>query len=106
VERADLVDRVRAALKRTRRLEEKKMFGGTAFLVRGRICVSARKERIMCRIDPAFHDAAVRRRGCETMVMKGHEYRGYVRVAGTALRTTRELDYWIRLALEYNRTLK
>lgn len=102
---ADLVDRVRAALKRTRRVVEKKMFGGTAFLVRGKLCLSARKERIMCRIDPAIHDDAVRRKGCRTMVMKGRRYRGYVRVVGSALRAKRDLDYWIRLALDYNRRL-
>ena len=103
---ADLPERVRTALKRTRGVVEKKMFGSTAFLVRGKLCVGARKERIMCRIDPEFHDQAVKRRGCTTMVMKGRVYRGYVRVARTALRGKRELDYWIGLALDYNRRLK
>jgi TfoX/Sxy family transcriptional regulator of competence genes len=97
-----LVERVRAALAGTRRVEEKKMFGGTAFLVRGKICVSARPERLMCRIDPAVHDAALERKGCRTMVMKGREYRGYVHVDAAAVRSKRELDYWIALALEYN----
>lgn len=101
--RADaLVDRVRAALAGVRRVEERKMFGGTAFMVRGKICVSARPERIMCRIDPAIHDAAVERKGCRTMVMKGREYRGYVHVDAAAVRTKRDLDYWIALALDYN----
>jgi TfoX/Sxy family transcriptional regulator of competence genes len=103
VTRADaLVDRVRAALAGVRRVEERKMFGGTAFMVRGKICVSARPERIMCRIDPAIHDAAVERKGCRTMVMKGREYRGYVHVDAAAVRTKRDLDYWIALALDYN----
>ncbi len=78
------------------------MFGGTAFLVRGKICVSARTERIMCRIDPAVHDAALQRPGCRTMVMKGREYRGYVYVDADAVRTQRDLTYWVRLALDYN----
>ena len=37
--------------------------------------------------------------------MKGREYRGYVHVARTALRTKRDLDYWIGIALEYNKGL-
>ncbi len=97
-----LVDRVRVALGRISRVEERKMFGGTAFLVRGKICVSARQERIMCRIDPAAHDAALQRPGCRTMVMKGREYRGYVYVDADAVRTQRDLTYWVRLALGYN----
>ena len=97
-----LVDRVRVALEGTPSVEEKSMFGGIAFMVRGKMCVSARKERIMCRIDPVIHDAALDREGCRTVVMKGREYRGYVYVDAAAVRTKRVLDYWLRLALDYN----
>jgi len=34
--------------------------------------------------------------------MKGREYRGYIHVAATAVKTKRELDYWIKLALDFN----
>jgi len=67
------------------------------------VCVSAREERILCRIDPAIHDAAIRRKGCRSLVMKGREYRGYVRVDADAVRTKRELAYWVGLALDYNK---
>src|SRR5262245_65125422 len=97
-----LVDRVREALAGLRGVEEKKMFGGTTFMVRARMCVSAGRERIMCRIDPAAHDAALRRKGCRTVVMNGRPYRGFVHVDETALRTKRELEYWVGLALDYN----
>jgi TfoX/Sxy family transcriptional regulator of competence genes len=98
----NLVDRVRASLSHLPRVEEKKMFGGTAFMVNGKMCVSARPERILCRIDPALHDKALRRKGCTTMTMKGREYRGYVHVAADRIRTKRDLDSWISLALEFN----
>ena len=101
-----LVDRVRAALAGTPRVQEKKMFGGTAFMVRGKMCVSARETRIMCRIDPAMHDTAVKRKGCRTVVMGGRAYLGYVHVAAAALRTKRDLDYCITLALDFNARAK
>jgi TfoX/Sxy family transcriptional regulator of competence genes len=101
----DLVNRVRAALARVRDVEEKKMFGGTAFMVRGKMCVSARAERIMCRIDPALHDAAVKRKGCRTVVMKGREYRGYVHVAAETLKTKAALKHWVDLALAHNKAI-
>lgn len=101
----DLVKRVRAALARVRGVEETKMFGGTAFMVRGKICVSARAERIMCRIDPALHDAAVKRKGCQTVVMKGREYRGYVHVDAEALKTKAAVKYWVELALAHNKAI-
>ena len=97
-----LVERVRVALRHAPGVNEKKMFGSIAFMVRGKMCVSARAERIMCRIDPALHDAAIERKGCQTVVMRGRQYRGYVYVGADAVRTGRALKYWVKLALDYN----
>jgi TfoX/Sxy family transcriptional regulator of competence genes len=102
----ELAKRVKAALGRVKPLEEKRMFGGLAFMVRGKMCVSVGKERIMCRIDPAIHDAALQRKGCRTVVMKGREYRGYVHVDADAVKTKSDLDYWVELALDYNSKAK
>ena len=101
-----LANRVREALGGRRRLEEKRMFGGLTFMLRGKMCVSVGKDRIMCRIDPAIHDAALRRKGCRTVVMQGHAYRGFVHVSAEALQTRGNLDYWVGLALDYNQSAK
>ena len=98
-----LANRVRAALGRVDNVEEKKMFGGITFMVNGKMCVSVGKSRIMCRIDPAIHDAALERNGTRTVVMKGREYRGYVHVAADAVASDADLNYWIKLALNYNK---
>lgn len=97
-----LVHRVRAALAPMGRVEEKRMFGGLAFMVDGKMCVTVGKDRIMCRIDPDVHDEAVKRAGCEPMVMRGKELRGYVRVGEQALRTPAAFDGWMRMAMDYN----
>lgn len=98
----DLVSRVRAALAHVPDVTERRMFGGNAFMVRGKMCVTARPERIMVRIDPGDHDSAVKRKGAQVMVMKGREYRGYIQVAADAVRTKRDLQSWIDLALRHN----
>lgn len=100
-----LAKRVKAALRR-RRVEAKRMFGGITFMVRKKMCVSVGRERIMCRIDPAPHDAALQRGGCRTVVMKGRRYRGYVYVDAEAVTTKADLDYWVGLALDYNNKAK
>jgi TfoX/Sxy family transcriptional regulator of competence genes len=97
-----LARRVKTALEHVPRVVEKRMFGGIAFMVRGKLCITVGNRRIMCRIDPAIHDVALERKGCRTVVMKGRQYRGYVYVDAEALRTKGELDYWIALALNYN----
>jgi TfoX/Sxy family transcriptional regulator of competence genes len=98
-----LADRVRAALGHAGRVVEKRMFGGIAFMVQGKMCVSVGKQRLMCRIDPAAHDAALRRPGCRTVTMRGREFRGYVLVDAAALRKERDLGYWVGLALAFNK---
>ena len=96
----ELLNRVRAALAHLPSVEEKKMFGGTAFMVRTKMCITVRAGRIMCRIDPASHDALLRCKGCQTVIMKGREYRGYVYVDAESLKTKNALKYWVDLALK------
>ena len=71
-------------------------------MVRGKMCISVGRDRIMCRIDPALHESALEREGCRTVIMKGRQYRGYVHVDANAVKAQRDLDYWIGRSLEYN----
>jgi len=98
-----LADRVRTALTGRRiRFAEKRMFSGVTFMVRQRMCVSVGPDRLMCRIDPAVHDGAVRRKGCRAVTMGGREYRGFVYVNADSVRAKRDLDRWLDLALDFN----
>jgi hypothetical protein len=81
------------------------MFGSLGFMVRNNLCVTGRPERLMCRIDPALHDEALKQDGVETVVMKGRPYPGYVFVAATAVKTAAALNRWIDLCLKHNATL-
>lgn len=93
--------RVKTLLGR-RKIKEMKMFGGLAFLVNGKMCVTVGAERIMVRIDPRDHDRVAARRGASTTTMRGRNYRGYVRVDNDVLKTKAALARWIDLALAFN----
>src|SRR5258707_15750506 len=97
-----LAERVRDALADMPRVTEKKMFGGIAFMVNQKMCVTVGKDRIMLRVDPAVHDKLVARKGCTPMVMRGKKFRGYVRVAESELKSKRNLDSWVAYAREFN----
>ena len=98
--------KVRSALAHVRGVEEKRMFSGVAFMVKGKLCVSAGDDRIMCRIDPALHAESIKKKGCRTVKMKGREYTGYVYVKEESVGTKKGLEYWICLALEFNKKAK
>ena len=97
-----LNQRIREALKTILHVEEKKMFRGLAFMVNGKMCITASDQHMMCRIDPSIHREVIQRKGAHTMVMGGKEYIGYVQVEEDAIKSKKELNYWIKLALEFN----
>lgn len=101
-----LVIRVRQALAHSPNVEEKKMFGGIAFMVNGKMCVTVGSDRIMCRIDPAIYETAVKRKGCRAVIMRGHEYKGYVYVNEEGIKNKKAFNYWISLALDYNKKIE
>jgi TfoX/Sxy family transcriptional regulator of competence genes len=100
-----LLERVGRLLAQEPDVEQKKMFGSVAFMVRRRMCVCVGKGRIMCRIDPALFERACKRPGVRAVVMKGRVYRGYVHVDAAVLQTAGALKYWVDLALKQNASL-
>ena len=86
-------------------LEEKKMFGGLAFMVRGKmtVTVSSRgQELVMVRIGKEMEKQVLPKNGASVTLMKGRLYHGYIDLDGEA---QKELSYWIKLALAYNQEL-
>ncbi|HKB44196.1 MAG TPA: TfoX/Sxy family protein [Chitinophagaceae bacterium] len=101
-----LTNRVREALAGVSNIEEKKMFSGITFMVNGKMCISVGNDRIMCRIDPVIHEQVIKKKGCRTVEMKGREYKGYIYVNDEGIKTKKDFDYWIGLALDFNKKAK
>ena len=86
-------------------VEEKRMFGGLAFMVRGKmtVTVSSRgQELVMVRIGKEMEKQILPKNGASVTLMKGRLYHGYIDLDGEA---QKELPYWIKLALAYNQEL-
>jgi TfoX/Sxy family transcriptional regulator of competence genes len=101
-----LADKIRQALAHIPNVEEKQMFGRIAFMVNNKMCLTAGADRMMCRIDPGIHEEAVKKEGCHTVVMKGRKYKGYVYVNEDHLKTKKDFNYWVTLALAFNKKIK
>ena len=99
-----LADRVRERIAETHtNIEEKKMFGGLCFMVNNKMCVGVEKERLMLRIDPAKYDEVMEKEGCTPMDFTGKVMKGFVFVDADVVKTKKQLNYWIDLALDYNK---
>lgn len=87
-------------------VEEKAMFGGLCFMVNGKMCVGVEKDRLMVRLDPAKYDEAMEKEGCKPMDFTGRVMKGFVFVDAEVLNTKKKLEYWVKLALDYNKIAK
>ncbi|MBP9924362.1 MAG: TfoX/Sxy family protein [Cyclobacteriaceae bacterium] len=103
-----LADRIREYLKQFPELEieEKKMFGGLAFMVNGKMCVNASGQNLMCRFEPTQKEELAKRTGFVPMVMKGKEYEGYCYVEPTGFKNRKDFEFWIAVCLDFNSRAK
>jgi TfoX/Sxy family transcriptional regulator of competence genes len=102
-----LANRTREIISLTHKnVEEKKMFGGLCFMVNDKMCVGVEKERLMVRLDPDKYDEVLEKEGCTPMNFTGKIMKGYVFVSTDVLDTKKELEYWVKLALEFNKKAK
>lgn len=100
-----LADEVRTALK-NHQFEEKKAFGGLAFMVNGKMCVSVNNRPdhvMMVRIDPASQSEALKKPGAKIAVMRGREMPGWIFLTQEAIRNEADFSFWIELALAFNK---
>lgn len=61
-------DRIREAISHLPKVEEKHMFGGTCFMLNGKMCIDVVKDEMMCRIGPEEYEEALSRNDCREMV--------------------------------------
>jgi TfoX/Sxy family transcriptional regulator of competence genes len=102
----ELGGRIRELLAGERGVSEKRMFGGLAFLVRGNMAIAASGQGgALVRCDPHETDALVARTNAETMVMRGREMQGWLRVAAEHLGTKRQLANWVAIGAAYAKRL-
>lgn len=102
----NLADRVRERMSELPNIEEKEMMGGLIFMYNGKMCVGIVKDELMCRIDPAIHDTEVEKTGCRTMDFTKRPMIGYILIDETGMKSKKDFDYWIDLAIDFNQKAK
>ena len=100
-----LANRIRQAFGRRNDITERKMFGGLAFLYRGRMCCGIVGRDLMVRIADDEFDAVIRGRHVRPMDFTGKPMVGFVYVASAGLKSKKDLDKWVVMGKEFAQSL-
>lgn len=87
-------------------VEEKKMFGGLAFMVNDKMCINVGDNQLMCRFDPNLEEQLSERPGFLPMIMNGKEYKGYCYVDPIGYKSKKDFEFWMKLCLDFNEMAK
>ena len=101
----DLASRIREILAEGGDVEERKMFGGIAFMVARHMCVGVIGDDLMARVGPDAHEQALEKPHARPMDFSGRPMKGYVYVAPAGVGTEAKLRKWIQLARDFVVTL-
>lgn len=107
IESSELVGRIADSLVPKTDFEQKYMFGGVCFMVNDKMCVGVtNKDELMIRIDPIKEEEALQKNGAREMDFTGRKMKGFILVSQENIASKKELDYFINLALDYNKIAK
>jgi hypothetical protein len=99
-----LADRLRALLA-PHGVDERRMFGGLAFLLGGNMCCGVVGERLMVRVGPDAHASCLEMPHCRPMDFTGRPSRGMVYVEPAGLADEPALAAWVGRGIAFASSL-
>jgi len=100
----ELADRVRLKIDGLAEVEEKRMFGGIGYMLRGNMAWGIHGDRVIVRVGPGAYQDALAQPGAAPFDLSGRPMRGWVWIEGENLDDA-ALDRWIRRGLDFAQTL-
>ena len=100
-----LIDRIRLLVRRRKGVDERKMFGGIAFLANGNMAVGTWKGSLVVRLDKASHDVNLNHPNVREFDATGRVMKGWMMVDPDGIQDNRSLDEWVTRSIAYARTL-
>ena len=86
-------------------ITEKHMFGGSAFLLDGKMFVGVAGNDLMVRVGPDAHAAALSKKHVRPMDFTGRPLAGFVYVGADGTRTATSIKPWIQQSLRFVATI-
>jgi|SRR5258706_15079770 len=99
-----LAERIRAELKEMPFIE-KKMFGGTGYMINGNLACGVHKEGMIVRVSPEKHAQLLKRPHTRPFDMTGRPMKGWLIVEAEGCKTDKQLSTWVKEGVEFALTL-
>ncbi len=96
-----LADRIRVVLAAREDVEEKKMFGGLAFMYKGKMACGIVKDELMVRVVAEKYEPSLEHPHCREMDFTGRSLKGFLYVSPEGFETDKALAEWVGLGTEY-----
>ena len=81
--------------------EEKKMFGGIAFMINDKMCIGVLKDEIMLRVMDEHYESLLEINHVKPMEFTGRTMRGFLFIEEPAYHQDKALRRWIAYAQEF-----
>jgi TfoX/Sxy family transcriptional regulator of competence genes len=91
-----LAERIRSVLDTRSDVDDRKMFGGIAFLVAGNMACGVMRDDLMVRMEPDDAEALESEPGVRRFDMGGRPMKGWLLVAPEATADDGDLERWVR----------
>ena len=98
-----LAERIRAEMQKSlgASVEEKKMFGGVAFLLGGNMACGVHGQGMIVRIGPAKHAAAMARPHVRPFDLSGKPMAGWIVVEPEGVEAQADLQEWVAQGVKF-----
>lgn len=100
-----VAERIRELFADRHDVEEKKMFGGIAFMLRGHMCVGVVRDVLMARVGPDQYEATLKQPHARKMDFTGKPMKGFLYVDPAGFESDDQLQDWIELCESFIKTL-
>jgi TfoX/Sxy family transcriptional regulator of competence genes len=102
----ELAERIREELSDRDDISERKMFGGTGFMLAGNLCAGAQRDgNMLVRIDPETSEELTADPHASLMVQRGRELRGWLIVDAVALADDDAFKRWLERGVAFASSL-
>jgi TfoX/Sxy family transcriptional regulator of competence genes len=99
-----LAERVRGLLS-DYSIQEKKMFGGLAFMINGNMACGLIKEDFMVRVGPEKYEEVLGKPHTRKMEFTGRPMKGFIVVDAEGYEDDKSLARWVKQGMNYARSL-